>query len=105
MPNAMIGPDERSRACWTAAPVVVAYTGTAARSAQLTAGQFYYVCATTACHFLQGSVAVDATTSSNYLPAGAVVLVRVTDATANGYVSFIQNAASGSAFLMTPSTP
>lgn len=97
-----IGSDELGYAVWTANPVKVTYTATAARSAQLTAGQMYYVVATTACYFLQGTVAVDATTSSNYLPAGASVQVRCTDATANGYVSFIRASESGDAFLMTP---
>jgi len=68
---------------------------------------FYYVIATTNCHFRQGASSVAATTSSNYLPAGMMVKVRVTDATANGYVAFIKasGASAGSAYLMTPSTP
>ena len=97
-----IGSDELGYAVWTSNPVIVAYTGTAARSAQLTAGQLYYVTATTACHWLQGDSTVTATTSSNYLAAGASIWLRCADATSNGYVSFIQSSSGGSAYLMTP---
>jgi hypothetical protein len=104
--SSIIGRDELSRACWTVAPVIVSYDGSVA-SAQLTLNQFYYVVATTACHFLQGTSAVAATTSSNYLPAGMMVKIRVTDATANGYLAFIKasGGSAGIAYLMTPSTP
>lgn len=101
-----IGPDELAQSCWKNDPVTVAY-GASTTSSQLTAGKFYYVVATTACNFKQGTSAVTATTSSNYLPAGMMVTIRVTDATANGYVAFIaaSGSSAGTAFLMTPSAP
>lgn len=85
---------------WDADPVIVAYTGTAARSTLLPVG-VHVINATTALHFKQGGVAVDATANSNYLPAGAVVAIEVQSA-ASGYVSFIRHADSGSAYIMTP---
>lgn len=104
MPNSRIGPDELNQACWTAAPTIVSYDASTASSV-LKAGAFYYVVATTNCHFLQGASNVAATTSSNYLPAGMMVKVRVTDATANGYIAFIKNASAGVAYIMSPTTP
>lgn len=106
MPTARIGQDEVSLACWTAAPTIVSYDASVA-SAQLSAGKFYYVVATTNCHFLQGASNVAATTSSNYLPAGTMFMVRVTDATTNGYIAFIKasGGTAGIAYLMSPSTP
>jgi hypothetical protein len=106
MPTAHINMDALARACWTDAPVIVSYDSSVA-SAQLTAGKFYYVIATTTCHFLQGASSVAATTSSNYLPAGMMVKIKVTDATTNGYVAFIKatGSSAGSAYLMAPSTP
>ncbi len=104
--GAGILPDELARSCWTDVPTIVSYDGSVA-SAQLVAGQFYYVVATTNCHFRQGASSVAATTSSYYLATGMMVKVRVTDATANGYVAFIKasGGSAGIAYLMTPSTP
>lgn len=94
--------DRISRGVWNANPTVVAYTGTAARNSTGLTPDVYYVNATTACHFLQGDNTVTATTSSNYLPAGAVVIVEVTNTTNNGFISFIQTSSSGSAYIMQP---
>lgn len=106
MPHSTITADELARACWTADPTIVSYD-TSTASAQLVAGQIYYVLTTTNCHFKQGASSVSATTSSNYLPAGTIVKVKVTDATANGYVAFIKanGSLAGSAYLMSPTTP
>jgi hypothetical protein len=106
MPSSKIGQDELSQACWTDAPVKVDYDGSVA-SVALELGKFYYVRATSACHYLQGASNVAATTSSHYLPAGAFVAIRVTNVTTNGYVAFIKAAGSsaGSAYLSSPSNP
>lgn len=106
MPSNKVGQDELSQACWTDAPVKVDFDASVA-STQLSVGKFYYVRATSACHFLQGTSGVAATLASHYLPAGAFVVIRVTDATANGYVAFIKASGSsaGSAYLSSPSNP
>lgn len=94
------GSDEYQRAAWTSAPVTVSLSGTTARSGALGAGM-YYVCADVACYFLQGGSSVDATTASNYLPAGAIVAMRVTSA-ADGYVAAILASGTGTLFIMQP---
>lgn len=104
--SSAIGPDELSRSCWKDNPVTVSYDSSTA-STELVAGRFYYVVATTNCHFRQGTSAVAATTSSNYLPAGMMVKIKVTDGANNGYVAFIKasGGSAGIAYLMTPSVP
>lgn len=94
------GADELMRGTWSAAPVVVSLSITTARSTLLPNGTYYFT-ATAACFFLQGGVAVDATTSSNYLPAGAVFTLRVTGA-ADGYVAGILASGTASLYLMAP---
>lgn len=94
------GADELMRATWSAAPVIVSLSTTTARSTLLPNG-VYYITADVACLFLQGGVAVDALTTSNYLPAGAVFTARVTGA-ADGYIAGILASGTGNLYIMSP---
>lgn len=86
------------------AAAVLAVGAGQARTAQLSPG-LYYLVADTALHFKQGGSAVTATANSNYLPAGGVVEIRVPDDTLlqKDFVSVIQHASSGTAYLNKPS--
>jgi hypothetical protein len=80
---------------YTVAPTEVAIGAATTRSAQLTAGT-YLLRADVDCYVLQGSVTVDATTSSVRLPADEVLLMDVGEtAGTDDYVSVIQDSASG----------
>jgi len=94
------GQDELNRGVFTSAPVIVTLSVATARSTQLALGVYTMISDVT-CWFLAGTVAVNATTASNYLPAGCPVLVNVTDATANGYIAAIAGGA-GNLYIMSP---
>lgn len=61
----------------------------------------YYLNADTALHFKQGADDVVATDSSNFLPSGAPVIIKVTGAD-DGFVAVIQHSSSGLAYLNRP---
>lgn len=77
----------------TGTPTLVNQSGTTAVSAQLAVGD-YYVKAQTSCYIKQGASTVTATTSHFWLPAGAEIIVTVSNATNNGYIANITDGAS-----------
>ena len=70
----------------------VAYSATAGSTSALTKGVYRIVSSSDSHFTLLGT----ATTSDVYLPAGAVEFVRVVD---DDVISFVQNAAAGTAFV------
>jgi hypothetical protein len=89
-----IGYDIRSD--FSSAPTNVSVTTSTARSAQLAVG-LYEITTDADCFFLQGSVTVDALTTSHPLWANTYRLVYVSDTTTKGYIAAIT--ASGTATL------
>ncbi len=92
-------PDVLHRLKYLSNPTTVAYTGTQGRTAVLVPG-LYELVATTNCYFLQGAVGVEATTSSNPLPAWAPRLLYVETSSTEGYVSAIRDSVSGTLFVI-----
>jgi len=86
----------------TVAPVTRTVGATTARSTQLDANTIYKLRCDVDCFYLQGTVTVDATTSSIRLPADAVDFIDVgPDNDVDGYVSVIRDSASGT-LQLTP---
>lgn len=79
-----------------AQPQVVAIGAASARSTELTADTPFVLIATVACYYRQGTVAVVATTSDHYLPAGQRRRITVKKGTATGFVAVIQASVAGS---------
>lgn len=101
MANSIFSPDELAHAEWSAAPVIVSISGTTAKSAQLAEGT-YYAISDTACFFKQGSTAITAATTDNYMPANLPFVVKVRDTTAMGFIAAITSSATGKFYIMRP---
>lgn len=95
-----VGSDELLHAVWSSDPTIVTLSAVSARTAALTAGTYYLV-ADVACWFKQGGSAVAATTVSNYLPAGASVVVRIPPASEDptATLSYVAAIAAGAGSL------
>jgi hypothetical protein len=81
----------------TGAPVIVAISGSTARSSALTAGD-YYVRSSVDCFLKQGTVAVNAATTDNPIVANEELVVRVSG-TGDTYIAAITSGASGSLYI------
>ena len=66
----------------------ISSSGTTARNGAALASGLYLLCASAACHYRQGSSAVEAAATDYYLPAGADRLLSVDDAS-DSYVAVI----------------
>ena len=82
----------------TTAPTIVSISGTTAKSAALTVGD-YYVKASTDCFIKQGATSVTAATTNFPLFSGEELVVRVDNATNNGYIAAITSGATGSLYI------
>ena len=92
-------PDIAARGRYLSNPVTVSLTGTTARSAQLKKQSKYEIFATVDWFFLQGTVAVDATTSSHPRLAYQPTTIVVEDATSDGYIAGILSAGTGTLYI------
>jgi hypothetical protein len=94
--------DDLRNSKWPNEATVISVGAAAARNATVLEPGLYYLNSDAALHFKQGGSGVEATASSNFLPAGAPVWIVVSDED-DGYVSVIRHgSSSGDAFLNKP---